>query len=438
MSRINIKNLLPRSLFGRAALIYFVPVLTILGVVSVVFIQRLYEDVTRQMTMSAMDEVELILSEIKSAPNKSAAIERSRQLAGPLAIEVSFSDVRVDTRRSSFDLSGSRIFSTVFERRSDVLGIDLVARDGWVRLKFASIYGDLTFDMPRTRFNARNPHQFLVLMGFTAIVMTLIALLYLRGQVRPIRRLAAAASAFGKGHVLPYRPSGAREVREAGSAFIQMRDRIERQIEQRTMMLSGVSHDLKTPLTRMRLALGLMDDDETTRSLNSDVDEMDRMLNAFLEFARAGKLDDPVEHSLVETVQHSVVKAQRAGWNVSLGRTDEIANMVVRPLALSRALDNLIGNACRYANCAIVELLDRDNVAVIRVSDDGPGIPVEERATALKAFSRFDVARNQNAGSGVGLGLAIANEIARQHGGQLNLGRCEDLGGLRAEILIPR
>ncbi|MGI9390377.1 MAG: ATP-binding protein, partial [Boseongicola sp.] len=270
------------------------------------------------------------------------------------------------------------------------------------------------------------------------LIMTLIALLYLRGQIRPIRRLAAAATAFGKGRMLQYQPSGAAEVREAGKAFLQMRDRIERQIEQRTLMLSGVSHDLRTPLTRMRLALSLLEDPESGTQIAKDVEEMDRMLNAFLDFAKAEALDDPELTSPIKIAREAIEKATRSGSAVSAGQIDQADELELRPMALSRALDNLIGNAIRYGTSARVSLNVDDSSIRFIIEDDGPGIAAKDRDAALKPFSRLDQSRNQDAGSGVGLGLAIANDIARQHGGHLNLGESASMGGLSAEISIPR
>ncbi len=433
-----IKSILPNSLFGRAALIYLVPVLTILVVMSVVFIQRLYEDVTRQMTIGVADEIAFVLSSFNNASDPQQGIAAASEIANPLAIELALAETPVETQRVAFDLSGITIIETIMSEFPDSTGVDLLSDKHSVGIGFSTELGPLRMDIRRSRFSARNPHQFLVLIGFTAIIMTLIALLYLRGQVRPIRRLAAAATAFGKGRVLQYQPSGAAEVREAGRAFLEMRDRIERQIEQRTLMLSGVSHDLRTPLTRIRLALSLLENPDGSAQIAKDLDEMDRMLNAFLDFAKAEALDDPEFTEPALIIEEAVEKAVRSEQPVSAGQIDQAGDMELRPMALSRALDNLIGNAVRYGTSARVSLhVDADHVR-FRVEDDGPGIVAQDRDAALKPFSRLDRSRNQDAGSGVGLGLAIASDIARQHGGHLQLGNSESLGGLCAEITIPR
>ncbi len=238
---------------------------------------------------------------------------------------------------------------------------------------------------------------------------------------------------------MPYSPGGAVEVRAAGNAFVDMRARIERQIEQRTLMLSGVSHDLRTPLTRMRLSLSMMDDSEAEQLLQ-DVDDMQRMLDEFLNFAKGSAEGEPEKvnpHLLMET---AVAAAQRAGRNVTLlaPQGDGTGMIRLRKTAFLRAVDNLISNAVRYGTRAEVSVLFTEKTLRVRVEDDGPGIPEDRHAEAIRPFSRLDPSRNQNKGGGVGLGLAITSDIARAHGGVLRLGMSETMGGLRADIVIAR
>ena len=269
--------------------------------------------------------------------------------------------------------------------------------------------------------------------------MTLISFVYLRNQLRPIKRLARAAEAFGRGRHVPYSPAGAVEVRAAGNAFVDMRARIERQIEQRTLMLSGVSHDLRTPLTRMRLSLAMLEDDEAGPLLQ-DVDDMQRMLDEFLDFAKGAAEGEPEKLDPRALMENAVAEAQRAGRNVTLlpFEGDGRGTVRLRKIAFLRAVDNLISNAVRYGTRAEVSVLLTDKTLRIRVEDDGPGIPADRRTEAARPFSRLDPARNQNKGGGVGLGLAIATDIARAHGGVLRLGASDTLGGLRADIVIAR
>jgi two-component system osmolarity sensor histidine kinase EnvZ len=218
-----------------------------------------------------------------------------------------------------------------------------------------------------------------------------------------------------------------------------MRARIERQIEQRTLMLSGVSHDLRTPLTRLKLGLSMQPDTEDTLALINDVDEMERLIAAFLDFARADATEELEDTDPCELLDLIVADAIRSGYDVAIGRmAAPQISVKMRPQAIRRAIENLIGNSVRYGNLARVSLTGLETVIRLGVVDDGPGIPAELREEALKPFSRLDGARNQNKGSGVGLGLAIAADIARTHGGSLRLEHSEAYGGLRAEIVLPR
>jgi two-component system osmolarity sensor histidine kinase EnvZ len=276
-------------------------------------------------------------------------------------------------------------------------------------------------------------------MVFFGVLLSVIAYIYLRNQLRPITRMAVAAEEFGKGRIVPYTPSGATEVRAAGRAFVEMRGRIDRQTQSRTMMLSGVSHDLRTPLTRLRLSLSMLDDDEAAPMLR-DVEEMQHLLDSFLDFVRDEAEDARVQADAVALVSAAVEDARRAGRDVTLDlqTTEEEPVMRLRPMALRRALDNLLGNATRYGTRAVVSVRITPKAVTIAVEDDGPGIPPEAREQAVRPFVRLDPARNQDRGSGVGLGLAIVADVARAHGGTLRLGESARLGGLRAEIRIAR
>lgn len=432
-----LKEWMPQSLYGRSTLILLVPVMAILLVVTVVFIQRLYEGVTEQMTRAVIHEVELILDRIERSPDTASAMENALDVAAPLGIQIDAGDGDIETRRSSIDLSGKTVISVFEAELEGILAVDLVGRDKFARLSIETSKGIVELLVPRLRLNARNPHQFLVYFGFTAILMTVIALIYMRNQMRPVRRLAFAAEAFGKGRVVPYRPAGAAEVRSAGTAFLDMRDRIERQIEQRTMMLSGVSHDLRSPLTRLRLGLSLMEENDETQAMNRDLTDMENMLEAFLSFARGDAQEDPERIDPLEFARALVERIARA-QPVLLGALEGAGTAMLRPQALQRALENLITNAVRYGNEARVSAkVAADGIRFV-VEDSGAGIPDDQRANVLKPFARLVEARNQDSGSGVGLGLTIAADIARQHGGRLELGESKDLGGLKAEIVIPR
>lgn len=431
MPSFSIKRYLPRSLYGRAALILLVPIITLQLVVSIGFVQRLYEDVTEQMTQNITVELALLLEEVETGTDPVQVSDR-------LAMTAVFTDVTLRDRRRFYDLSGKVIARVLRDRFQNVQAIDLVEDRKAVRMKMTTARGPMLVEFPRRRVSASNPHQLIVLMVLTGALMTLIAYLFLRNQLRPIRRLARAAEAFGKGRHEPYYPGGANEVRSAGTAFLSMRARIERQIEQRTLMLSGVSHDLRTPLTRLKLGLSMQDATPETAALISDVDEMEQLIAAFLDFARADATEELETVDLHQLLQTIVADAVRSGRDVSLGVLSDVTRPIeLRPMAIRRALENLMGNAVRYGSRARVSLDVLDKTVRLKVEDDGPGIPPDLRDEALKPFSRLDNARNQNKGSGVGLGLAIAADITRTHGGTLRLGDSNDLGGLSAEIVLP-
>jgi two-component system osmolarity sensor histidine kinase EnvZ len=273
------------------------------------------------------------------------------------------------------------------------------------------------------------------------VIFTSISIVFLNNQIKPIKRLSDAAEAFGRGWAIPFSPRGAREVRSAGHSFLAMRARIIRQIEQRTLMLSGVSHDLRTPLTRMKLSLGLIDPSEEVEDLKRDVDEMEAMLTEFLEFAR-GDSEEPTETVGVKALTKRIVRNfKRAGHTVELVFTGEVATddtFKCREQSMQRAIENLLGNAVRYGKVVRLSVDLQDARIEFSVEDDGPGIPTEKREAALEPFSRLDSSRNQNDNEGSGLGLAIATDVARSHGGHLKLFQSADLGGLKVVISLPR
>jgi two-component system osmolarity sensor histidine kinase EnvZ len=432
-----LKDYAPRSLMGRAALILLLPIVTIQLVVGVVFIQRHYENVTRQMTRNIMLDIGYVTDLIAEAPDAEAARTEIAAPTRALGLVARFGEVPEGISRQWFDLSGRVIVETLAEMPG-LTGVDLLADDGEVVLGLRTGQGDLRVEFDRSRVVARNPHQLLVLMVVVSLLLTLISFLFLKNQIRPIRRLAEAAQDFGRGRSTSYRPSGASEVRQAGSAFLDMRHRIERQMEQRTLMLSGVSHDLRTPLTRLKLGLSMIDEDEEVDAMKRDVNDMERMLDTFLDFARMDALDDPAVVDAAAFAREAVADAMRGGGDAVFAGAEGGGRISLRPMAVRRALDNLIGNALRYGNRAEVSVSVMDRSVRFTVEDDGPGIPAGQRELAMRPFARLDAARNQNKGTGVGLGLAIAADIARQHGGVLRLGESARLGGLRADLVIAR
>lgn len=433
-----LKRFMPRGLYGRAAMILIVPIVTLQLVVSIAFLQRHFEDVTGQLTYGLGVELQLLRDELAEGGLAEAA-----GVAESLGIEMAegagpdwVGDEIV--RRRWYDLSGRVVVDVLLLMVPEISWIDLAEDDKQVQLGLSVGGESVEMTLTRRRVSASNPHQLLVLMIFTGILMTTVAFLFLRNQVRPIRRLARAAEAFGKGRVLDYSPRGALEVRAAGRAFLDMRARIERQIEQRTMMLSGVSHDLRTPLTRMKLGLTMLEQGPDTDALIRDVEEMEALLTAFLDFARSDALDDPEEVDVLALARQVAEDAGRMGGRVELVLPGAVPLSALRPGAVRRALSNLLTNALRYGSRARLSLTVMDRALRFTVEDDGPGIAPGDRDRAVRPFARLDEARNQNRGGGVGLGLAIANDVARSHGGNLRLSDSADLGGLRVDLVLAR
>jgi len=439
-----LKSILPKGLYGRTALILLVPVITIQFVVSIVFIQRHFDGVTRQMAESLTLEVGLILDRINGAEGLGYIAKIDRAIAEPLGYALSAVKPGTPLAPDSLafdDLTGQNVITTLRKRVPSIRSVDLLTNPHLVALTLETRHGLVKLSFNRSRASAAAPHQLLVLMIVISLLMTLISIIFLRNQIRPIRRLARAAEAFGRGRNIAYRVSGATEVRAAGQAFLDMRARIEHHIEQRTLMLSGVSHDLRTPLTRLKLGLSLTETNEETAGLIRDVDDMEVMLDEFLAFARGDSRETttPTDPAALLAQVCGGLRRDTTALELVLPDADcALAPFNMRPNAVRRALENLVNNALRYGNRCRVTLGQSDKMAFFTVEDDGPGIPPAQREQALRPFIRLDAARNQDHGTGVGLGLSIVMDIASSHGGVLDLGDSQALGGLKVVLGLPR
>lgn len=437
------KRFLPRSLYGRALLILLAPIVVLQLVIAALFVQRHYAGVTEQMAGAVALELIYAVEQVERAEGVEDARGRLERLARPLGLTLALDPGAEVTRGRAtrfWDVSGRALADTLERVTGRALWVDLLSVEGAADVWVPTSVGALRAIIPRKRTIASNPHILLVWMVATAGLLTVVAVLFLRNQVRPIRQLAAAAEAFGKGRAAPFRPAGAEEVRRAGAAFLDMRRRIERAIEQRTNMLSGVSHDLRTPLTRMKLALAMADETPETQELRRDVAEMERMLDAFLDWARGGRGEAAAEVDVAALLVAAVEAARRGGAEATaeVEPGAEGVRAVLREGEVRRALGNLISNAARHGTRVVAGLRAARGWVELWVEDDGPGIAPGERERAMRPFTRLDVARNQDLGEGVGLGLAIALDIARGHGGSLELEASPRLGGLRAVLRLPR
>jgi two-component system osmolarity sensor histidine kinase EnvZ len=321
------------------------------------------------------------------------------------------------------------------ERITKPFHIDTGALDDHVVIALQLPEGVLEIVTNRKRLFSSTTYIFVLWMVGTAMILFGVATIFMRNQVRPIRRLAAAADNFGKGRDAPnFKPEGAREVRQAASAFIAMRDRIQRQIQQRTEMLAGVSHDLRTPLTRMKLQLAMLGNGDGVKELASDVTEMEHMLEGYLAFARGEGSEEPVATDLSALLDEVAQQVRRRGDAVDLHCEGSI-QVPLRRNAFKRCLTNLIENAVRFADHVSVRAGQRGNAVELTIDDDGPGIPADKRDDVFKPFFRLEASRNRGTG-GVGLGLTIARDVVRSHGGEVTLDD-SPAGGLRARIRLP-
>jgi len=434
-----LKRYFPRSLFGRSILIVLFPVIGLQLIVGQVFIQRHFQRVTEQMAESVALEINYAIQLIDLAEDlataQSALDEVSVNLEVLLLLNTG-ATLPPENNRFFYDLSGKSLIASLEADINQPLRVDLTQDPRRVAIWIAIPDGVLEVVLPRSRVSASNPHQLLVLMMVASIILVVISLSFLRLQIRPIRHLAASAEAFGKGQNLPMHPSGSTEVRRAALAFLAMRNKLDRQIEQRTQMLSGVSHDLRTPLTRMKLALELMDD---TTEIDKDVAEMEHMLNGFLAFARDDQTEESKPSDPVALAQSLIDRFAKSGQSIDLIVKFETTNktkVVLRPDSVQRALQNLLDNARKNATKIALSVVLSDKFLEYRVDDNGSGIAPELRSIALQPYTRLDESRASD--GSVGLGLSIAVDIARAHGGNLDLSESSDLGGLRARIIIPR
>ncbi len=436
-----LKRLAPENLFGRALLLIVMPVVLLQAVTTYVFYERLWVEVTRRLAVPVVGEIASVIDEM----NDNSTVEARRAIFARAALNLNL-DFHF---RPGADLPPgppvARPFYAILERTlSETLETELGLpyrlsapnNLDHVEISLQLPTGVLRVAVPDKRLFSTTSYIFIFWMIGTSVVLLAIAIAFLRNQIRPIRRLAEAADSFGKGReVTEFHPAGAREIRRASAAFLMMRERIERQIAQRTEMLAGVSHDLRTPLTRMKLELALLGDRPEAREMNRDVAEMERMIDGFLAFARGQDTELPIKIDVAEILRQVVRDTERQHQGRAVLETESPLLCTVRPNALKRCVTNLVDNALRYGRHVAIGAR-RDGEAVeISVDDDGPGVPPEHREDVFRPFFRLAPARDPLAG-GVGLGLAVARDIVHGHGGDITLGEAPQ-GGLRVLVRLP-
>jgi len=431
-----IKSFLPRTLEGRTFLILVVPVLIAQMITVYIFFERHFSTLSVELSRAVAGDVALLIEATERSPDRRKQIYASAAKTLDLSVAFEPDAVLSPEVEKHWNPLIEPILETALQERIHPRRFTIggYGDDNWVEIRVQLPDGVLDVRSPQRRLFSYTAFVFIAWVVGASLILTGIAVIFMRNQVRPIRRLALAAENFGKGRdTMRLKPAGALEVRQAAAAFLTMRDRIRRQIAQRTEMLAGVSHDLRTPLTRMKLQLALLEDGEETEELRADVGEMETMIDAYLAFARGEGGEIPVRTDMAQLLAE-VIDGQPGRDRVTLNIAEPI-ELTVRPSTMKRCLGNLIGNALRYGKTVRVHAGWRQRTLTVLIDDDGPGIPPESREDVFRPFFRLEASRNVATG-GVGLGLSIARDIAHGHGGEISL---EDspMGGLRVVLTLP-
>ncbi|MGA9950134.1 MAG: ATP-binding protein [Xanthobacteraceae bacterium] len=433
-----LKSVMPKGLYARSLLIIIVPMVVLQSVVAFLFMERHWNLVTTYLSSAVTQEIATLIDVYKTYPQDPDHAQLRRIAQDRLGLVVDFlpgAQLPPPGPKPFFSQLDEALSEEISKQIGLPFWIDTVGRSSIVEIRIK--LDDTIMRVFAKRADVYDPNSwiFLVWMVVTSLVVLAIAIAFLRNQIRPIVRLADAAEAFGKGREAQnFRPRGAREVRRAAAAFLEMKGRVERAIEQRTTMLAGVSHDLRTILTRFKLELALLGDTPEIDAMKKDVDEMAAMLEAYLAFARGDMGEQSAPTDIAVLLEELKLDAERHGDRASANFYGP-PEVTVRPAAFKRCLANLVTNAGRFGSTVAITGHRDHRWLNVTVDDDGPGIPVHLRDDVFKPFLRLDDARNQDEG-GTGLGLAIARDIARSHGGDITLGD-SPLGGLRANVRVP-
>ncbi|KAA0075234.1 ATP-binding protein [Tardiphaga sp. P9-11] len=432
------KSVMPTGLYARTLLIMIVPMVLLQSVVAFVFMERHWNTVTRRLSQAVVQDIATLIDVYKVYPQDKDRTQIKAIAQQRLGLVVDFlplGDMPPPGPKPFFSLLDQALSVQIGRQITRPFWIDTVGRSNLVEIRIQLDDAVMRIFAQRSAAYASNSEIFLFWMVGTSSILLIVAILFLRNQIRPILKLADAAESFGKGREAPnFRPRGAREVRRAANAFIEMKARIERAMEQRTAMLAGVSHDLRTILTRFKLELALIEDGPDVEGMRKDIDEMSGMLEAYLAFARGDSGEQAQPTDMAAALEELRSDAERNGHKATV-TFHGLPIVTVKPAAFKRCLGNLVSNAARHANDIAITGHRDHRYLTVTVDDDGPGIPADMREEVFKPFLRLDDARNQDEG-GTGLGLAIARDIARSHGGDITL-MDSPMGGLRAVVRVP-
>ncbi|MAH85517.1 MAG: two-component sensor histidine kinase [Rhodospirillaceae bacterium TMED8] len=432
---LTIKTFLPKSLLGRSLLIIVVPLILVQLVSGVIFFEAHWDKVSLRLARGVAGDIAAVIDLLRTNPKPKERRWILETVADRMQLTISMqeNDVLRLSGPQAKSLVDKMLARAMREYVKKPFRIDTESKPRDVIINIQLPEGVLHVVTSRKRLFSSTTYVFLAWMVGSSLILFGVATVFMRNQVKPIRRLARAAEDFGLGReVANFKPEGAREVRQAAAAFMAMQERIIRHIRQRTDMLAGVSHDLRTPLTRMRLELEMQGGDAS--ALKTDIAEMEHMLEGYLAFARGEGAEDIVPANLSSLLESSVSQARRNGALIDL-HTEEVIKVPLRPLAFRRSITNILDNAMRYGDNITVRAGKRGGVAEIIIEDDGPGIPADKREDAFRPFYRLESSRNSDTG-GVGLGLSIVRDTIRSLGGEILL-EDSSLGGLRVQLRLP-
>jgi two-component system osmolarity sensor histidine kinase EnvZ len=432
---------MPKGLYARALIIIIAPIVILQSILTFVFLDRHYRAVTGRLSVGTAQEIAMLAAAYDWTKNKGPAeLDRLSDMARDhLHLMVRFvpgDELPITRSKPFFSLLDRHLSNEIRHRITRPYWIDTVGASGHIEIRVKLDGAVMRVLAQRAQLIPSNTHIFLVWMVASSTVLLAVAILFLRNQIRPILALADAADSFGRGRPAPegFKVRGAREVRLAAQAFLDMRDRIERHVEQRTIMLAGVSHDLRTVLTRFRLQLAMMRAPQI-EDLKRDVDEMQQMLEDYMAFAKGDSGEAIRRVDVLQVLEEVLAAAEAPGKTLTLDVPQAPLAVALRRNGFKRAIVNLVSNATRYAGRIQIRALRSRGWLLVSVEDDGPGIPADKREEVFRPFHSLDKARNQNKKSS-GLGLAIARDIVRGHGGEITLGESV-LGGLKAVVRIP-
>lgn len=439
-----IKSFLPQTLFARSLLILVIPILLIQIITTYVFFERHWSRMSARLAFALAGEISIFADVLESTTSPETQNRLKNYAKNGLELRISVEEGEIDQKTQVFYFGWQGIVSNTLSQALETqvkrpFLVHINAENKKVMIHVALNNGQiLSVKTPLRRLFSSSSYIFLLWMIGVSFTLLMIAVLFMRGQIRPIRRLAIAAERFGKGRDMSdFKVQGAKEVRQAGQAFLDMRDRIKRQIEQRTAMLAGVSHDLRTPLTRLKLSLAMVDPDKIPDSKNmiEDLEDMERMIQSYLEFARNQTEEEVETHDIVMMIKKMADKMQENGFSIHHDMPESL-EIPIRILAFERCFTNLTKNAKAYAQNLWITVSNNEKDGIhITFEDDGPGIPDDQIQEVFKPFYRVEKSRNNKTG-GIGLGLSIAKDVVSAHGGEISL-RKSGKGGLSVEIILP-